>query len=66
MNSSTSTRYRMAQYGTFRDPERVLYLRKWILDSKLESQINFLKSLEREDLQKAIHNLNNIENQFQI
>jgi hypothetical protein len=56
----------MAQYGTFRDPERVLYLRKWILDSKLESQINFLKSLEREDLQKAIHNLNNIENQFQI
>lgn len=54
MNSNTATRYRMAQYDAFRDPDKVQYLRKWILDSKLESQINFLKSLERDDLQKGI------------
>jgi CRISPR-associated protein Cas1 len=57
MNSNTSTRYRMAQYDTFRDPDKVSYLRKWILDSKLESQINFLKSLECDDLKKGIFQL---------
>ena len=57
MNSNTSTRYRIAQYDTFRDPDKVQYLRKSILDSKLESQINFLKSLERDHLKKGIFQL---------
>jgi len=50
MSSNTATRYRIGQYDTFRDPDKILYLRKWILTEKLTSQINFLKSIERDDL----------------
>ncbi len=57
MSSATSTGYRIGQYDTFRDPDKVQYLRKWILTEKLTSQINFLKSLEREDLYKGISQL---------
>ncbi|MGQ0794838.1 MAG: CRISPR-associated endonuclease Cas1 [Nitrosopumilaceae archaeon] len=57
MSSTTATGYRIGQYDTFRDPDKVLYLRKWILTEKLNSQINFLKSLEREYLQKGISQL---------
>jgi len=57
MSSSTATQYRIGQYDTFRDTEKVHYLRKWILTEKLTSQINFLKSLQREDLQKGISQL---------
>src|SRR3989337_3654945 len=47
MSSNTSTRYRMGQYQTFSDPVNREYLQKWILSEKLSSQINFLKSIEK-------------------
>src|SRR5437016_6697867 len=43
MSSATATQYRIGQYDTFRDQDKVQYLRKWILAEKLTSQINFLK-----------------------
>jgi CRISPR-associated protein Cas1 len=45
MSSDTATKYRMGQYDTFRNPEKVQYLQNQLVKSKLESQINFLKSL---------------------
>lgn len=65
MSSSTTTQYRIGQYDTFRDPDKVLYLRKWILDSKLESQINFPRSLERDDLKKGISQLEQYRKQIE-
>ena len=50
MSSATSTRYRMGQYDAFRDPDKVTYLRRKLLSDKLESQINFFKSLEKSEL----------------
>jgi CRISPR-associated protein Cas1 len=44
MESLTATRYRMAQYDTFRDPEKCLQLQRWIVKEKIKSQIEFLKS----------------------
>lgn len=44
MESLTATKYRMAQYDTFRDPEKCLYLQNQIVKAKLESQIPGLKS----------------------
>ena len=35
--SNTSTTYRIGQYDTFRDPEKVMYLQKQMLVSKLQS-----------------------------
>ncbi|MCV0411256.1 CRISPR-associated endonuclease Cas1 [Nitrosopumilus sp.] len=43
MDSLTATKYRMAQYDTFRDPEKCEYLRKQIIQSKKESQLKLLK-----------------------
>ena len=40
-NSLTATRYRMAQYDTFRNKIKRDYLTKQILKAKLESQIRF-------------------------
>ncbi|MCE9653275.1 MAG: CRISPR-associated endonuclease Cas1 [Nitrosarchaeum sp.] len=48
MESLTATKYRMAQYDAFRDPEKCLYLQNQIVKAKLESQIKFLKSTENE------------------
>lgn len=45
MDSLTATKYRMAQYDTFRDPERCEYLRKQIIQSKRESQLKLLKMI---------------------
>lgn len=44
MESLTATKYRMAQYDTFRDPQKCRYLQRQIVKAKLESQINLLKS----------------------
>lgn len=44
MESMTGTRYRMAQYDTFRNTEKCKYLSRQIVKAKLESQIKFLKS----------------------
>lgn len=57
MSSDTATRYRMGQYDTFRNPEKVAYLQKQLLKAKLESQINFLKSIQRPEVQQAIDGL---------
>jgi len=43
MNSLTATKYRMAQYDTFRDESKRQYLEKQIISSKKESQFRFLK-----------------------
>jgi CRISPR-associated protein Cas1 len=57
MESLTATKYRMAQYDTFRDPEKCKYLAKQIVKSKLESQIRFLKLTERNEVKEAIPKL---------
>jgi len=43
MDSLTATKYRMAQYDTFRDDSKRAYLAKQILCSKKESQLKLLK-----------------------
>lgn len=48
MESLTATKYRMAQYDIFRDPEKCRYLARQTIKSKLDSQISFLKSTESE------------------
>ena len=57
MSSNTSTRYRMGQYQTFSDPVKREYLQKWILSEKFQSQINFLKSIEQDDVLEGIKRL---------
>ena len=44
MDSLTATKYRMAQYDTFRDESKRKYLANQITKAKIESQSNFLKS----------------------
>lgn len=63
MSSATSTKYRMGQYDAFRDPDKVKYLRRKLLSDKLESQINFFKSLEKPELNQAISKLEQYKNQ---
>ena len=43
MDSLTATKYRMAQYDTFRDESKRLYLAKQIISAKKESQLKLLK-----------------------
>ena len=43
MDSLTATKYRMAQYDTFRDESKRQYLEKQIILAKKESQLNLLK-----------------------
>ena len=38
MISNVSIKYRMGQYDTFRNSEKVLHLQKWILGEKIQSQ----------------------------
>jgi len=66
MVSGIGSRNRMAQYDTFRDESKLLYLQRQLLHSKFQSQINFLSSLDNdctkviahlESLQKIIPNL---------
>ena len=65
MSSNTSTKYRMGQYKTFADPVKREYLQKWIVSEKLQSQINFLSSLQREDFLKCIEKLYEYKNKIQ-
>ena len=57
MSSPTATNYRIAQYDTFRNPEKVAQLQKQFLKMKLESQIQFLQSIHRPEVQEAIDGL---------
>ncbi len=43
MDSLTATKYRMAQYDTFRDPAKCEYLRQQIISAKQQSQLKLLK-----------------------
>lgn len=65
MSSWTSTRYRMGQYDTFRDPVKVQHLRRKLLSDKLESQINFFKSLNKPELYEAISKLEQYQKQVE-
>lgn len=57
MESLTATRYRMGQYDTFRDPEKRAYLSRQVVKAKLESQINFLRSTNNQDITEGIAQL---------
>jgi len=54
MESLTATKYRMAQYDTFRDPKKCRHLARQTIKAKIESQINFLKFTENELVQDGI------------
>lgn len=70
MESLTATKYRMAQYDTFRDPQKCRYLARQTIKAKIESQINFLKSTENESVKDGIAKLElylkEIENSIEI
>jgi CRISPR-associated protein Cas1 len=54
MVSNTTIKNRMGQYDTFRDQYKVLSLQRWILQEKLQSQIDFLSSLNNSELDETI------------
>jgi len=53
-NSLTATKYRIAQYDTFRNKAKTDYLTEQILKAKLESQIKFLKSTNNPEIKQGI------------
>ena len=57
MESSTASKYRIAQYDSFRKPEICRELSRRTIHDKLESQIRFLKSLKRDDSEIIISTL---------
>jgi len=62
--SLTNTRYRIGQYDTFRDKVKSNYLSRQIVKAKLDSQINFLKSTNKPDLDDGISQIQSIRNQI--
>jgi len=56
-SSLTASKYRMGQYDTFRDKTKCEYLAKQIVKAKLNSQIRFLESTEKEELFQGISKL---------
>ncbi len=69
--SHIATKYRIAQYDTFRDESKRKYLARQIIKAKIESQINLLESCGtevsegigkiRNHLEKVDENINNAE-----
>jgi len=57
MNSFNGTKNRMAQYDTFRDPHKCIYLQRQIVKAKLQSQIDFLKYTQNESVHDGIAKL---------
>jgi len=55
MVSGIGSRNRMAQYDTFRDESKLLYLQRQLLHSKFQSQINFLSSLDNDCIKVILH-----------
>ena len=53
-DSYTTTKYRIAQYDTFRDKVKATYLTQQITKAKLESQIKFLKSTNHSEIKEGI------------
>lgn len=64
MVSNTAIKYRIGQYDTFQDPVKVSHLQKWILKEKIQSQINFFKSLEKSELNDGISKLEQYHSQI--
>ena len=62
--SLTNTRYRIGQYDTFRDPVKKDYLSTQIVKAKLDSQIDFLKSTNKSELNEGISQIESIRNQI--
>lgn len=60
--SLTNTRYRIGQYDTFRNCSKSDYLSRQILKAKLDSQINFLKSTNKPELNQGISQIQFIRN----
>jgi len=56
-DSLTATRYRIAQYDTFRDKAKRDYLTHQIIKAKLDSQIKFLKSTNNTEIRQGIAKL---------
>jgi len=56
-SSLIATLYRMGQYDTFRDKSKCEYLSLQIVKSKLDSQIRFLESTEKDELYEGISKL---------
>jgi len=54
MESSTASKYRMAQYDSFRKPEVCRELSRKTIHDKLESQIRFIKSLNQNDSKQVL------------
>ena len=57
MESLTATNYRIGQYDTFRNESKRNYLARQIVKAKLDSQINFLKSTNNQEVSKGIAQL---------
>jgi len=57
MESLTATNYRIGQYDTFRNESKRNYLARQIVKAKLESQINFLKSTNNQEISNGIAQL---------
>jgi CRISPR-associated protein Cas1 len=64
MESLTNTRYRIGQYDTFRNAEKCNYLSNQILKAKLDSQIEFLKSTNKPELNEGISQIQSLRNQI--
>ena len=56
-DSLTATKYRMAQYDTFRDKSKRDYLIQQIIKVKIQSQIKFLKSTNHHEILQNINKL---------
>jgi len=62
--SLTNTKYRIGQYDTFRDPVKSGYLSRQIVKAKIDSQINFLRSTNKHELNEGISQIASIRNQI--
>lgn len=56
-SSLTATKYRMAQYDTFRIASKRDYLSRQVVKAKIGSQIQFLKSIENPQVESSIEKL---------
>lgn len=59
-DSLTATRYRIAQYDTFRNKAKTDYLSQQLTKAKLESQIRFLKSVGNPEITAGITKLEKV------
>ena len=66
MVRDTATKYRMGLYDTFRDLVKQLFLQKQNLTAKLDSQIMFLQSLQKTELDNCIDGLRAYKNRIEV